>query len=48
MQVIFKNEDERRYSKEADSVDFVIYARRISKYLKEECIRRFEVRKFGV
>jgi len=48
MQVISENEDKKRYSGGADSVDFVISARKISRCLEEECIGRFGVRKFGV
>ena len=34
MQVIFKNKNERSCNREADSVDFVLYARRISRHMK--------------
>jgi len=40
MQVISKNENERNNSREANSMDVVICAERISRYIKKKCIRR--------
>ena len=41
MQVIHQNKDKESYSRRTDSVDAVIYIRRISRYLKEEYVGRF-------
>ena len=38
---LYKNEDEERSSKKTNSVDIVMYIRRVSRYLKEKYSRRF-------
>ena len=48
MQVIFKNEDERSCSKEANSVDTIICAGGNSRYSEGKCIRRFGDRNIGI
>jgi len=40
MQIVYQDEDERSSNRETDSVDIAIYTRRISKYLKGECVGR--------
>ena len=42
MQVIFKNKDERSYSKEANSVDTIICAGGNSRYQKENVLEDLE------
>ena len=41
MQTIFENEDERSNSGRTNTLDTIIYAGRIGRYMKEEFIRRF-------
>ena len=48
MQIIFKNENERSCSREADSVNIVIYIRGLSRYLERKHVGRFKSRSFGV
>ena len=45
---LYKNEDERRYSRGTDSVDIVIYTRRIGRYVEGEYFGRFESRTIGI
>ena len=44
MQTIFEDEDKRRNHREADTMDIIIYTRRVSKCVKEKYIRRFRIR----
>lgn len=48
MQVVYKNEDERRSSRRTDPVDFVIHTRKVSKYVEREYIRRFRSKRIGI
>jgi len=48
MQIIYKNENERRYSRETNLVDFVICTRRISRYVEREYIIRFRSITIGI
>jgi len=48
MQTLYKNKDEKDDSGEADSIGIIIYTRRISRYLKEECLRRSESRNIEI
>ena len=47
MQAIY-NEDERRNSRETDSVDTIIYIRGIGRHLEEKYARRFGDRIIGI
>ena len=48
MQVVHKDEDEEGSSRGADSVGTVIYARKIGRYLEEECFGGFGERRTRV
>ena len=48
MQIISKNKDEIRHSRRANSVDTILYTRRISRHIEEEYIREFKIRKFRI
>lgn len=48
MQVVYKNEDERRSSRRTDPVNFVIYTRKVSKCVEREYIRRFRSRRIEI
>ena len=45
MQTIFKNEDERDNGKRTNSMVFIIYVGRISKYVEEEFVGEFRIRR---
>ena len=42
MQTIYKNEDEKKYSRGVNPVDTVIYARRINEYIKGKYLEDLE------
>ena len=46
MQTLYQNEDERCNGKGAGTMDLVIYAGRISRYVERECNRRSREWKF--
>jgi len=48
VQIIHKNEDKESSSRETNPVNLIIYARRISRYLKEEYFGRFGNRSDGI
>ena len=48
MQIVYKNEDERSSSRRTDPVDFVIYARRISRCVEREYVGGFGRRIIGI
>jgi len=48
MQTLYKNKDEEDDSREANSMGIIIYTRRISRYLKEECLGRSESRNIEI
>ena len=48
MQVIYKNKNERRYSKRINIVDIVIYTRRVSRYVEEKYLGRFRSKNTGI
>jgi len=48
MQVIYQNENERRSSGEADSVDTIIYIGMISRYVERKYTKRLGSRDIGI
>jgi len=48
MQIIYQNEDERKSSERTNAVDFVIYAREISRSLKEKYTGEFRSRNIRI
>ena len=48
MQTISENNNKKSYSRRADSMDSVIYAKRVSRCVKREYTRRFGGRRSGI
>lgn len=48
MQIVHKNKDKWSSSRRIDLVDFVIYTRRISRYVKREYVGEFRRRIIGI
>ena len=48
MQIIHKNENERRCNRRTDTVDFVIYIRKISGCVERKYIGRFGSKIIGI
>jgi len=45
---LYKDEDEERSSKGANTVDFIIYVEKISRYVEREYIGRFGSKNIGI
>jgi len=48
IQIVFKNDNKESSSRRADSVDTVIYTRRVSRYVERKHIERSRVKKLGI
>ena len=48
MQVVYKNKNKGKSSRRVDSIDTIIYARKLSRYMKREYLRSFRSRSFRI
>jgi len=48
MQVVYQDKDKRSSNRGTDSVDLIIYTRRISRYIEEKYVGRPKERTIGI